>query len=131
MTPELTVLILAAILQFVQFLLYAAPAQSEIGSGYLMSARDREPSRSLSERSARLKRAFENHVEWLIPYAIAAIVIAVTDQSTWFTAACAWVYLAARLVYIPAYALGWRPGRSIIWGVGWLATLLMLFAALV
>lgn len=131
MTTELTVLTLAALLQLVQLFLYALPAQSEVGSGYLMSARDRPPSKPLSERSARFQRAYENHVEWLLPFAIAATVVSVSGQSTGFTALCAWAYLAARLLYIPAYALGWRPGRSIIFAFGFLATLLMLLAALI
>ena len=45
MTPELTALTLAALLQVVQFILYAVPANREIGPGYTMSARDRDPSR--------------------------------------------------------------------------------------
>ena len=40
-------------------------------------------------------------------------------------------HLAARVLYIPAYAFGWTPWRSAIWGVGFLATLTMLIAALI
>ena len=57
-------------------------------------------------------------------------MITLTDQSTPFTAACAWTYLAARALYVPAYALGWNPWRSLIWAFGFLATLAMLIAAL-
>ena len=45
MTPELTALTLAALLQVVQYGLYAVPANLELGPGYTMSARDREPCR--------------------------------------------------------------------------------------
>ena len=45
MSVELTVLTLAALLQGLQFVLYAVPANREIGPGYTMSARDHEPSR--------------------------------------------------------------------------------------
>jgi uncharacterized MAPEG superfamily protein len=31
---------------------------------------------------------------------------------------------------VPAYAFGWAPWRSLIWAVGFLATLIMLLAAL-
>jgi uncharacterized MAPEG superfamily protein len=41
------------------------------------------------------------------------------------------VYLAARVLYIPAYVYGWRPGRSIIWAAGFFATLIMIIAALI
>ncbi len=131
MSPELLVLILAALLQCVQFVLYAIPANLELGPGYTMSPRDRAPSRSLSDRTARIGRALDNHFEGLILFGIACTVIAVSGQSSGFTAACAWVYLAARVLYIPAYILGWSPGRSIIWAAGWAATLLMLLSALI
>ena len=39
--------------------------------------------------------------------------------------------LAARILYVPAYAFGWNPWRSAIWAVGFLATLTMLIAALI
>ena len=130
MTPELTALTLAALLQAVQFLLYAIPANLELGPGYTMSARDREPSRPLSPKTARLGRALTNHFEGLILFTIAVVTVTLSDQSTPLTAACAWTYLAARVAYIPAYYLGLKPGRSLIWAVGFLATLLMLLAAL-
>lgn len=131
MTPELTVLTLAALLQVFQFSIFAVPANLQIGSGYLMSARDREPSRQMSDKTARLGRAFTNHFEALILFTIAAGVIQMSGQNTGFTAACAWIYLAARVLYIPAYAFGWTPGRSLIWAVGFIATLCMLLAALI
>ncbi len=130
MTPELTALTLAALLQVVQFALFAIPANRELTPAYLMSARDRDPSRQLSERTARLGRAFENHFEGLILFGIAVAVIQMSAQNSSFTAICAWVYLIARIAYIPAYAMGLRPHRTFIWIVGFLATLLMLLAAL-
>ncbi len=131
MTPELTALTLAALLQIVQFSLFAVPANIQIGSGYLMSARDREPSRKMSDTTARLGRAFENHFEGLILFGIAVAVIQMSGQNSALTGACAWVYLAARVLYVPAYFFGWSPGRSIIWAVGFFATLILLIAALI
>lgn len=131
MTPELTALTLAALLQFVQFALYAVPANRELGTGYTMSPRDREPSREMSDHTARLGRAFDNHFQGLILFGIAVSVIQMSGQSSTFTAACAWVYLIARVVYIPAYSKGWNPARSYIWFAGFLATILMLITALI
>ena len=130
MPPELTVLVLAALVQVVTFVAYAIPANIELGSGYTMSARDREPTRQMSDRTARLGRAMNNMFEGLILFGIASLVIHTTDQSTGYTALLAWVFLAARIAYIPAYAYGLRPGRSIIWVIGFGATVLMLIAAL-
>ncbi|MFB9148657.1 MAPEG family protein [Roseovarius ramblicola] len=131
MTPELTALTLAALLQVVQYLLYAIPANLELGPGYTTSPRDREPSRQMSDGTARLGRALTNHFEGLILFTIACVAVTLGDKSSLFTAACAFTYFAARVVYIPAYYVGLRPWRSLIWAVGFLATLLMLLAALV
>lgn len=130
MTPELTVLTLAALLQIVQFTLYAVPANMELKPGYTMSPRDREPSRQLSDRTARLGRAFDNHFQALALFTIAILVLHLSNQTSAFTACCAWAYLTARVLYVPAYAFGWTPGRSLIWSVGLIATTLMLIAAL-
>ncbi|MGC1259702.1 MAG: MAPEG family protein, partial [Jannaschia helgolandensis] len=62
---------------------------------------------------------------------IAVVVVTLSDQASSFTALCAWVYLGARVLYVPAYALGWRPGRSIIWAVGFTATVLMVISTLI
>lgn len=131
MTPELTALTLAALLQVLQYLLFAIPANLELGPGYTSSARDRAPSRELSLTTGRLQRALNNHFEGLILFAIACTVITLSGQSTALTAACAFAYLGARALYIPAYYYGWRPWRSLIWAVGFFATVLMLLAALI
>ena len=131
MTPELTALTLAALLQVVQYALFAIPANRDLGVGYTSSARDRAPSRQLSVLSGRMQRAFNNHFEGLILFTIAVLVITLSNQSTPTTQFAAYSYLTARIAYIPAYAFGWRPWRSVIWAVGFFATLTMLVAALI
>jgi uncharacterized MAPEG superfamily protein len=42
----------------------------------------------------------------------------------------AWAYLAARILYVPAYAMGLVPWRSVVWFVGFGATVAMILAAL-
>lgn len=131
MTVELTALALAGLLQAVLFTLFAVPANLELGTGYTTSPRDRPPSRPMSETTARMQRALNNTFEALITFTIAVVVVTLGNQSTPLTEACAWVFLAARVLYIPAYRYGWRPWRSAIWGVGYLASLVMIVAALV
>lgn len=136
MTSELTALTLAALLQVAQFVIMAVPANMELGPAKTSSARDRarlggSMEDLLSEKTARLYRALNNHFEGLILFGIACTVVTLSAQSTPFTAACAYAYLCARVLYIPAYYFGWRPWRSVIWMVGFLATTLMLIAALV
>jgi uncharacterized MAPEG superfamily protein len=130
MTPELTALALAGLLQAAQFTLFAIPANRELGVGYTSSARDRPPSRQMSLVTGRLQRALNNHFEGLILFTLAVVVVTLGNQSTPVTQYAAWAYLAARILYIPAYAFGWRPWRSAIWAVGFFATLTMIVAAL-
>ncbi len=131
MTPELTALGLAALLQYVQYLLFAVPANMELGTGYTTSPRDRPPSRPLSVTTGRMQRAMNNHFEGLILFTIAVVVVTLSGQSSSVTTGCAWLYLAARILYIPAYGLGWRPWRSAIWSIGFFATAAMIVAALI
>lgn len=131
MSVELTVLALAGLLQAVQFILFALPANMELGTGYTSSARDKPPSRQLSITTARLQRAMNNHFEGLILFTLAVVVVTLGGQSTAVTQTAAWIYLVARVLYIPAYAFGWRPWRSAIWGIGFFATVTMIVASLI
>ena len=131
MSVELTVLALAGLLQAVQFILFALPANMELGTGYTSSARDTPPSRQLSITTARLQRAMNNHFEALILFTLAVVVVTLGGQSTAVTQTAAWVYLVARILYIPAYAFGWHPWRSAIWGIGFFATVTMIVASLI
>lgn len=128
MTPELTVLALAGLLQGVQFALYALPATKEVGTSVTMGPRDLTI--SLGTTTARLQRALNNHFEGLILFTLAVVVVVLGGQSSGLTVFCAWLYLAMRVLYIPAYALGWVPWRSVIWATGFGATMLMILAAL-
>ncbi len=128
MPPELLVLALAALLQFGQYVVFSITANLQVGLGYSTSPRDED--RPLTGTAGRLERALQNHFEGLTLFAIAVVVVTLSGNSSGFTAFCAWAYLGARVLYVPAYVLGWVPGRSIIWAVGWFATLAMLIAAL-
>ena len=130
MTAELTALALAGLLQVAVFAAAAVQSHREIGTDWLASPRDLPQPAELSLRAARLKRAYENGREWLPLFALAVLVITLGGRSSGFTAACAWLFLAARLLYIPAYVLGLVPGRSVIWATGFLATVAMLVAAI-
>lgn len=130
MTPELTALALSGLLQVVLFVLFAAPANLELGAKYTTSPRDTAPPRPLSARTGRMQRALNNGFEALILFTLAVVVVTLSGQSSALTQTCAWVFLAARALYIPAYWFGWSPWRSAIWGVGLLASITMIVAAL-
>lgn len=128
MTPELTVLVLAALLQMAQMVLYSVLGNLQAGSRAALSPRD-EPVR-LTGAAGRAQRAMNNHFEGLMLFTIAVLAVTLAGKSSGFTAACASVYLIARILYVPAYLQGLSPWRSLIWAAGWLATLGLLLAAL-
>ena len=130
MTPELTALALSGLLQAAQFALFAIPANLELGTAYTSSPRDVPSLRKMSLTTARMQRALHNQFEALILFTLAVVVVTLGQQSSALTEACAWAFLAARCLYIPAYALGWQPWRSAIWAVGFFASLIMILAAL-
>lgn len=94
-----------------------------------MGPRDETP--KLTGTAGRLQRALTNHFEGLILFTLAVVVVTLGGQASGVTAACAWIYLLARIVYVPAYILGWVPWRSAIWAVGFAATMVMIIAALI
>ena len=128
MTPELTVLALAGLVQAIQFAAFSITANLQVGPKLAMGPRDNVP--TLKGTAGRLQRALNNHFEGLILFTLAVVVVTLGGQSSGVTATCAWIYLAARILYVPAYVLGWVPWRSAIWAVGFAATMLMILAAL-
>ena len=128
MTPELTVLALAALLQFGQILLAALVMNRDVGVAW--NAGPRDTPQAFSALTGRMRRAVDNHFEALALFTIAVVVVTLSGSAGPLTAACAWVYLGARALYVPAYAFGWSPWRSAIFGVGATATLVMILVAL-
>lgn len=129
MSTELTVLALAGLLQAIQFAAFSITANLQVGPKVAMGPRDETP--KLTGTAGRLQRAFANHFEGLILFTLAVVLVTQGGQASGVTATCAWIYLLARIVYVPAYVLGWVPWRSAIWAVGFAATVVMIIAALI
>ena len=93
-----------------------------------MGTRDVKP--ELTGTAGRLQRALNNHFEGLVLFTLAVVVVTVPGQSSGLTATSAWIYLLARILYVPAYVFGWVPWRSVIWAVGFAASMIMILASL-
>ena len=127
MTTELILLAWTLVLALVQIMLTANLRTAETGIQYNASARDGEapPPRPVT---ARLQRAQANLFETL-PLFIGAVLIAhVSGSEGDLTLWGCWMYLVARIVYIPLYAAGIPYVRSLVWLVS-LAGLVMVLAA--
>ena len=127
MTTELTILAWTLVLAVVQILLPAASRTRDFGLGWNMGARDRDPGK-VSPLTGRLLRAQANLFETLPLFAAAILIAHVANKEGPLTHWGALIYLAARILYIPLYALGVPMVRSLVWGAS-LAGLLMVVAA--
>lgn len=128
MPYEVRILALAVLLQAVQFVLMAVPANLQLGPRRTMGPRDQPL--ALHGVAGRLHRALGNHFEGLILFTAAVAVVVLGDASSPLTRGCATAYLIARVIYVPCYAIGVGPWRSIAWIVGFGVTVLMVVAAL-
>ena len=127
MTPELIALALVALEHVVLVLWSQALLNRDVGSEVNASPRDEMP--PLSQRCQRLRRALANHTENFPLFIGAVVVVLLSDSASAVTAVAALIYAAARALYIPAYAFGWAPWRSVIYMVGLLATIVLYVAA--
>lgn len=128
MPVEIQVLAWSGLLAAAQVVLLAIYANRQLSPRYLVSARDEQ--RQLSGVPARLQRAFQNQIEGLVLFAAAAVAVTLGGASSPITEACAVAYIAARVIFVPLYWFGIPWLRTIAWGVGFAATIVMLLAAL-
>ena len=125
MTIELTVLAWTLVLALVQVLLPALLRNREVGLGYNAGPRD-DPAAPVGKITGRLMRAQSNLFETLPVFAAALLLVHVAGSEGPHTRWGAWLYLNARLVYVPLYAAGVPYIRSLVWLVSLGGILLVL-----
>lgn len=125
---EIIVLCLSALLYFCIVLFTSRLQDRDMGHEYNLSPRDAEP--SYATDTGRMQRAMRNHLDNFVLFAAAALAVHVTDSDFWLTDLAAWVYLLARVAYVPAYYKGLAPWRSIFFLCGLVATIVMFLAVL-
>jgi uncharacterized MAPEG superfamily protein len=126
--PETTMLLWSVVLGLVQLVLATAAAGTTRTPAYNMSPRD-EPAPPLSVTAARLGRAFTNFMETFVFFATAVIVLALLHREDHISAIGAQLYFWARLVYVPAYGLGIKVVRSLLWTISLIGLVMVLLAA--
>jgi uncharacterized MAPEG superfamily protein len=128
-TPELTLLGWTLVLAIVQILLPAGFRNRETGVAFNAGPRD-EPGPPVGKVTARLQRAQANLYETLPLFAAAVLIAHAAGREGSLTLWGAWLYLVARVVYVPLYAFGVPWVRSLAWGVSLLGLGLILLAIL-
>ena len=129
MTTELIVLAWGCILGIVHIFLAVRFKTRQYGTKWNVGARDGElpPPQPIV---GRLARAQANFFETFPIYAAAALIVSVAGLGDRWTAIGAWLWLGARLVYLPLYAFGVPVLRTIAFLVSILGIALVLRPAL-
>lgn len=122
-SAEIAVLGWSVVLLLVQIILQAVSTY-DLGP-YLLGPRD-DNRQSGNVMAGRLKRALENLLETYPAFVALALALAVTGKAGGIAATGAWLWLIARVVYVPLYAFGVPGVRTLAWCVSIVGLLMML-----
>ncbi len=114
MNVELLCLIWAVILGLCHIILASHVRTKELGLSWNVSARDGELPQ-LSLLAGRLTRAQANFFETFPLFAVAILIVSVTQTFNVYSYWGALVYMAARIIYLPLYAFGIPKIRTVVW----------------
>lgn len=125
MSSELTVLALSGLLLLVHVFAAIHVKTRAYGVEWNMGARD-EDKPAPNALAGRLDRARGNFLETLPLALIGLFGIELADKANAVTAIAAWVWLIARVIYLPLYAAGVPRVRTYVWAGALLALLAIL-----
>jgi len=125
---ELSILAIYGLIVAISVALQTSGLLGQFGVSYLLSARDE--ARSATGTTARLDRAQSNAVQAMALFAPAILILAAKGAFSDASLIAAQVFLVARVIYLPAYALGITGLRTLVWLVGFLSSISLYFLAL-
>src|SRR5258708_21337500 len=125
MTTELWLLVAAVLLGFVQIVLQAQSMNMQRGYRWNAGPRD-DVLPPLTGAAGRLNRALRNFLETFPLFASAVLIASTANIHNGLTLWGAWLYVLARVVYVPLYAFGVRYVRSLVSNVAVLGIFLIL-----
>jgi uncharacterized MAPEG superfamily protein len=116
MPVELKILALGALLLFIHIFIATRFKTAQYGRQWNVGARD-EALPEPNPVSGRLIRAQANFEE-TFPIAIVALLgVVVAGKTSQWTALGGWIWLGARIVYLPLYWAGIPVIRTIVWTI--------------
>ncbi|MGA8049745.1 MAG: MAPEG family protein [Burkholderiales bacterium] len=128
MKPELTLLVWAVLLAFVQVVVAVQGAMMQVGLPALVGNREKFP--ELTGWAGRASRAQRNMVENLVLFAALVLVAVVADKTNAMTLLGAQIFFWARVGYAVVYLVGIPWLRTGVWTVSVIG-LALIFAQLV
>lgn len=130
MTLELHCLAWAIILGLAHIVIAGNARTKELGVKWNMGARD-EKTQDLSPMTERLLRAQSNFFETFPLFASAVLLVAISQTLSIYSYWGSLIYLIARIIYLPIYALGIPVIRTIIWLFSIVGLLLVLVPSII
>jgi uncharacterized MAPEG superfamily protein len=128
MQPELSLLVWAVVLTFVQMLVAVSGATLQVGLPML--AGNREGLATCTGWAGRAQRAHHNMLESLVLFAALVLVAAIAQKTNATTLAGAQVFFWSRVAYALIYWIGIPWLRTAVWFVSVIG-LAMIFSQLV
>jgi uncharacterized MAPEG superfamily protein len=116
MSPDLYYLLMSTILCFVQMLIAATGANTQVGLPALAGNREDLP--EIVGWPGRARRAHLNMIENLVLFAALVLIAAVAGKANATTAMGAMIFFWARLAYALIYLIGIPWLRTLAWLVG-------------
>jgi len=117
MPVELKIVALGAVLLFVHIFTATRFKTAQYGRKWNVGARD-EALPEPNPISGRTMRAQANFLE-TFPIAIVALLgVVIAGKTSQWTAIGGWIWLGARVVYLPLYAAGVPVIRTVVWTIG-------------
>jgi uncharacterized MAPEG superfamily protein len=116
MSPDLTYLLYSTILCFVQVLIAASGANTQVGLMTLAGNREALP--NMVGWAGRARRAHLNMIENFVLFAALVLIAAVAGKANATTAMGATIFFWARLAYAVIYLIGIPWLRTLAWFVG-------------
>ena len=129
MAVELRIAALGAVLLIIHIFAATHFKTKQYGRQWNVGARD-DALPPLNPIGGRLARAQANFLE-TFPIAIVALLgVVIAGRTSPMTALGGWIWLGARLIYLPLYAAGVPVVRTLVWTIGLIGILVVLWPLL-
>ncbi|HUE64641.1 MAG TPA: MAPEG family protein [Rhizomicrobium sp.] len=128
-STEIQMLCWSAALGLVQLVIATTLSVVDIGLPYAAGPRD-VPAPPVKIITGRFLRAFANFRETFVYFAVAVLLVTLSNKTSATTALGAQLYFWARLVYVPVYAAGVAFARTAIWTVSVVGLVMVLLGML-
>src|SRR3954447_15940605 len=126
MPVELKILALGALLLFIHIFIATRFKTAQYGRTWNVSARDQAlpPANPVTGRLIRAQANFEE----TFPIAIVALLgVVIAGRTSQWTALGGWIWLGARIVYLPLYAVGVPVVRTVVWTISAVGLVMVIY----